>query len=991
MIIFMTIIAAVLDLTIVIQRLALGGIHMLRLDGLHLRTLPAGAPKMQIVPAERAAIHTALPTTPTDPLILHFVPLSFPPAPFCPIISLSATCPAHPDNDEPHTTTAQVATPEQALVVGAAETMDFSWFGSEAVEFEVPSDLIVSWTGDLLPHPVIYCDFPPTTSVALFEPQSSDMDFDWPWIYILGFTILSLLVDAAISELRERIAPSFGFVLSFPDISFGSCHWTNLLSGLKNHLNDLGIQATFPYHLCLFHISSLAPYTRIYYQHHYVTSLRIRTTDLFKRLLNLRHISLDVSDLQDLQLWLDSLLDSTWVYIYSCIWEHDPEAVSLLRSFETPILIGTVVHVLVFRTHGLDTLSYPHSSQHDHGISECALLCGVLSTDVDRLRYSVWQNKMSNDHVKKVLHDGLQLVTRYGSLRLNHLQRRLNSAREETASARRTASKLHVDNQALGRSTEGYMRAVASQSQEIKELKASLEKAEVYNLSAVRLRRGEYARTNVRIQQLELDNDNYRSQCAEFKSALEEERTTIVSLRAQLSSRRSPILSDSCTETSPEVSIALVCEHGVPANGADALGLYPEDGVSGFGSCAQAGLEVDTVPVCAYESLVYETDALDLGLEDDSYDSDSDMSECSVVEGTIFIPYNPSDDSSDLCDSVNDWFDDSIVVIPDPPAIDTALHEASRYWTQYAASADKWRVREIEARDSMISHLEQRLEKANESWAFKLSQAQFMTAALREHIEVLEVRIKGGSPVLRDSVSASKSTFHSLDEDIPNGRVLGSHELESTSSASTLDILQMVGSDVSLLLDVSFPGLPHWPSDISFGDTPYVQDPENTNVGSLEESLPVLTPDHPPSGRTPSSIATSVLPELAITSSDIDVTTAGSANDSSDAADFNPPFTPCPIRPSAGKNGDDALFQSGLPSWASFASEISASGFTSSPMDVIEGSPAVNSPIDLPALPSPSSLDQSLSPSPLAARIKHGNPDRPRQPLLSPLNINRSP
>ncbi|KAA1468794.1 hypothetical protein DENSPDRAFT_541609 [Dentipellis sp. KUC8613] len=920
MLALMTIIAAVLDLTVVIQRLALGGIHMLGLGGFHHRALPASPQQTQNAPAERTAVPIYFHTTPMNPITSHFVSSGLLSPPVCPLTHLSATCPAQPNDDKLSTATTEVASPGQALIVWTMEATDLSWLGSEAVDFEVPDDFVVSWTGDLLPHTIIYCDFPPPMSVALFEPQPSDMDFDWFWIYLLGFIVSSLLFDAAVAELQERFVFSFSIVLSFPDISFDFSPWTNLLSGIKNRISGLGIQAIFSYHLSLLRSSRLASHTRTFHQHPYPTTLRIWTTGLLGRLRILRQSSFGVSELPHVQLWLDSSLDSTWIYVYSGIWEHDPDA-SMLLCF------GLVVWIL-YRVH----------TRHNT----------VMAS-----------NKKSNDHAKKVLRDGLQLITRYGSLRLTHLRRKLDSAHQEAASIMRIAGKLFADKQALEQRMDNYTRTITSQLQENKELKSSLEKAEAYNLAAVRLRRAEYARTGVRIQQLELDNDNYRSQCAEFKSALEEERATIVSLRAQLSSRRSPIMNDSCTQTSPEVDVALARQRGYSANGAESLGLYPADSAPDCDSCAH-----DT------ESLVYGTDAADLGLEDDPYDSDSDMSECSVVRGTIFIPYNPNDDASDSCESDDSWFDDDHH-IPDPPAIDAALHEASRSWTQYATTVDKQRLQEIEARDSIISQLKQRLEKTNESWDFKLSQAQFMAAALRERIEVLEARIKADTPLQRDSVSPR------------------SHGLESSTSSSTVDLSQII-ADVSLLQDVSYPQMPHWPSEISFGDRSFVQGTENTNVGSLEGSLPVLTPDHPLSSRTPSSTTTSVLPELAVTPDESDVTTAEVANDS-DAVEFNAPFTPCPVRPSAGKNGDGALFQPGLPSWSSFASEISASAFTSSPMDVMGGSPAVNSPIDLPALPSPSSFDQSFSPSPLAARVKHGNADRSRQPLLSPLNINRSP
>ncbi|TFY60441.1 hypothetical protein EVG20_g7411 [Dentipellis fragilis] len=928
MIILVTIIAAVLDLTVIIQRLALGGIHLLGLDGLHPHTLPAGVLRSQIVPAEPAAI----PTAPIDPPDIHFAPLNLPPASSFPVISLSATCPAQPANyDTLNTEAAQVAVLEQELVVGLTEATDLSWLGSEVVEVEVPSDLIVSWTGELLPSPVLYSESPPTTSVALFEPQPSGMDLYWPWIYFLGFVLLSLSVNAAFAEFREVVGHSLGFVrISCLDI-FLDFNLRIKFSGLQYRFKDLTIQANFRRHFSSLWISSLVSYHLDGFSKRidrlpYIPSL-IRATI---GALYILQRGFDCARSQHTDHNTTQAFSQNMDYLSRCIGLTVQARLDIGLNMDYYILLYMGAwfrsfYVLVLRIRVLDALSDPRSLHQDHSLVTSHL---------------AWQNWENSNRDKKVLRDGLQLATNYGSLRLNHLQRRLDSMREEAASARKMANKLHWDNQTLGHRTKEYMRVIASQTHEIKEL--------------------------------ELDNDKYHSQCAELKSALEEECATIVSLRTQLSSRRGAVLRDSCTQTSAEV------DTGSLVDGADALGLYPEDGASDFDSYAQTGTEVDTVPVCAYESLVYGTDALDLGLVDNSYDSDSDsdVSECSVVEGTIFLHYIPDDGSSYSTDSDDGLSDDNSIALPGPPAIDLVINQASRYWIQHGAFMEKLYAQGIREKDGVITRLEQHLEKVNESWDFRLSQAHFLAAAQRDYIDTLEAKIRAGSSVKGDLVPT------------------GSREIKTASSTSTLDLLQMVDLDASLLLDVSFPGMPHWPSDISFGNVPYCQDlsSENIIIGSHEESMPVLTPDHPPSGRTPSSSATSALPELVITPSELAVTTARVANDSSDIAESNRLFAPSPTRPPGEKDvdvDDDDPFQSGFPSWTSFALDLSASGFMSSPMDVVEGSPVVDDPIGLPDLPPPASFDDSLSPSPLASHIKKGNSDRPRQPILSLLNINR--
>ncbi|KAA1468784.1 hypothetical protein DENSPDRAFT_834217 [Dentipellis sp. KUC8613] len=344
------------------------------------------------------------------------------------------------------------------------------------------------------------------------------------------------------------------------------------------------------------------------------------------------------------------------------------------------------------------------------------------------------------------------------------------------------------------------------------------------------------------------------------------------------------------------------------------------------------------------------------------------MSECSVVEGTIFLRYTPDDGSSHSTDSDNGLSDDGDIALPSPPATDLAIHQASRHWLQHVAFMQSLYAQGIREKDGAISRLEQHLVDVNESWDFRLSQAQFLAAAQRDYIETLQAKLKAGSSVKRDLVSTR------------------SREIKSASSTSTLDLFQLVDPDASLLLDVSFPGMPHWPSDISFGDATSSQDPplKNTNVGPRKESTPGLTPDHPPLGRTPST-ATTGLPELVITPTEPAVTTAAVVNGSAGTAETNRrPSTPYPVRYSGAKDDDDP-FRPDFPSWTSFASDLSASGYP----NMARGSPMVDRPIDLRDPPSPASIDDLLSPSPLASRVKRGNSGRPRQPVLSPLKIHR--
>ncbi|TFY72372.1 hypothetical protein EVG20_g626 [Dentipellis fragilis] len=1053
MMILMTLIAAVLDLTVVIQRAPR-----------HTTAGPAAVPTISIVALNCPSAPLNLPLAPYPTSSLP----AFPPTLF--VHDDSLMCPS--------SEIAKVAALEGELVPGRVETTGFPWLESEvSMELEIAfivGDLIISWTGDLLPRPQIYGDFPPTTSLALFEPLPSDIDVIQPWIFILGFIFLSLSVDAAIAELRRVVGPSLGFVhLSHLHTYFGSSSFMEFFSSLKNRLNSLDIQHHLNLRLLLpvsytqisqhyfngfvrsvdtSHIPSPAwaslDVTRLLQRFYYCASIPIRQfLGTIRRSLpglqtlfhypSLRTFHLPLADLRDMQLGLEYLLDSGWIHLSCYIWEHDSDAWVFF-------CLGLTA-CIAYRLHTCCTklIASIGSFRHDKN---------VLSGELRSARHSE------------------SSTTR----RLEDLQQTLETVREEAISAAKTIHGLSQDNKALRHQNE---ESIASQTKKIDELESSLDRAEERLRSAWRLRREDYAKTDVRIRQLELDNDTCHLNITELKSALEQERATVFSLQAQLSSGHSAAFRDSSTQTGTEIDSVLVRVDESLFDGADASDL---------------GLVDD-----AYESLVDRVRAADLGLEDswpdfgtsecsivvfglvslleesdaDDGSSDSDMSECSVVEGTIFIPYHPGDDYSDSEDD-----DDDPMEPPNPPAADAVIHQASRDWALYVAYAEQMHKQALQEKSSIISRLEQKLssigqdheddvcklkgsledlqrqvssleicidslrvhareleacrdkeskraevlsadivglrgeqeglvrtkedlEKEKEALELKWSQAQFLAEALRDRVDALEAKAKANlatQPQVRASAERDPSTtgelvFLSPGKDTSNSRLLELKQLESSGSTSTLDLLRATERNLSLLMEASFPEMPTWSSAISFGDLPCSPSPasDSSNSEPREESPPVLTPDRSQSRNSPSSVATSVMSPESARAPKLVITTAGPTDDSSGIADFNPLLTPSPVRPLGGKNGDAAF---GFPSWASFASDISASGFTSSPMEnsPMVSSPVVDDPIDLPPLPSPTidSFDASFSPSPLAARTKPGNSNRPRQPFLSPLNIN---
>ncbi|KAA1469551.1 hypothetical protein DENSPDRAFT_879020 [Dentipellis sp. KUC8613] len=394
----------------------------------------------------------------------------------------------------------------------------------------------------------------------------------------------------------------------------------------------------------------------------------------------------------------------------------------------------------------------------------------------------------------------------------------------------------------------------------------------------------------------------------------------------------------------------------------------------------------------------------------DDGSSDSDIAEYSVAEGMIFTPHPPGDDFSD-------YEDDNAMAPPAPPVADTVIHQASRDQAPYVACTEQTHGETLQEKLSSIGQdhdackllgiLETLLQQVSSLEScidgMRIQARELEASHDREfkRAEGLEANIvslhrEGGGLVRTKDDMEEALELNKGEDEYGNvlarsagfgGKCFVDHEFtlpESCGSTSTSGLLGATERNLSLVLEASIRETPIW-SAISFGDLLCSPGPasDSSNSGPREESSSVLTLDH--SRDSPSSVAISVSSPESARAPKLVVITAGPADDSSGIASFNPLLTPSPVRPPGGKN-EGAAF--GFPSWASFASDISTSEFTSSPMG--ESSPMISSPVvddlvDLHALPSPTT-DTSFSPSPLAPR-----PSPPGQSLSIQLALDNRP